>query len=53
VLSGVSMIERVMIALLYPLVGILVDRSLNAALLSLGAATVAGTLFLRMKRKQR
>jgi len=50
VLSGVSMIERVMIALLYPLVGALADRSLNLALLSLGAATVAGVLLLRMKR---
>jgi MFS family permease len=50
VLSGVSMIERVMIALLYPAVGALADRSLNAALLSLGAATVAAALFLRGKR---
>jgi len=50
VLSGVSMIERVMIALLYPAVGALADRSLNAALLSLGAATVAGAFFLRRGR---
>ncbi len=36
VLSGISMLERVLIALLYPFVGMIADLSLNAALLILG-----------------
>ncbi|MCX7026448.1 MAG: MFS transporter [Spirochaetes bacterium] len=51
VLSGVSMIEKVLIALLYPVVGALADRSLDAALVVLGVLTVASSLFLRTKRK--
>lgn len=50
VLSGVSMIERVLTSLLYPLVGLLMDRSLSLALLLLGAVTVGLSLFLRAKK---
>ncbi|HWR12430.1 MAG TPA: MFS transporter [Rectinemataceae bacterium] len=48
VLSGISMIERVLIALLYPLVGALADLSLNAALLILGGLTIVASLSLRV-----
>jgi len=40
VLSGLSMLERVIIMFLYPVVGLLADRSIGAACLFLGAAMV-------------
>lgn len=52
VLSGVSMVERVLIALLYPLVGALADRSLNLALACLGILTTACSLLLRPKARE-
>lgn len=48
VLSGVSMIERVVIMVLYPIVGLLADRSLSWALAALGAATIAAALATRI-----
>jgi len=50
VLSGISMIERVLIAALYPIVGALADMSLEAALLTLGALTTAAALAFRASR---
>ena len=41
VLSGISMVERISTMLLYPLVGLLADRSLCLALLALGLLTTA------------
>lgn len=40
VLSGLSMLERVIIMFLYPVVGLLADRSIGAACLFLGASMV-------------
>ena len=40
VLSGISMLERVIIMFLYPVTGLLADRSVGAACLFLGAAMV-------------
>ena len=48
VLSGISMIERVLIAVLYPLVGALADISLSTALLILGGLTLAASLSFRV-----
>lgn len=48
VLSGISMIERVLIAALYPLVGFLTDLSLTAALLTLGGLTIAASLAFKV-----
>jgi len=47
VLSGVSMIERVLIAALYPAVGALADLSLSATLAGLGCLTIVCSLALR------
>ncbi len=49
VLSGISMLERVLTAMLYPVVGILTDRSLNLTLVFLGVLTVSGSFFLRIR----
>lgn len=40
ILSGVSMLERAVVFALYPLIGAAADRSLSAAFLILGGATV-------------
>jgi MFS family permease len=48
VLSGISMLERVMIAALYPAVGALADLSLSAALVGLGCLTAICSLALRV-----
>ena len=48
VLSGISMLERVLIAALYPAVGALADLSLSATLVGLGCLTVASSLALRV-----
>jgi MFS family permease len=48
VLSGISMLERVLIAALYPAVGALADLSLSAALIGLGCLTVICSLALRV-----
>lgn len=48
VLSGVSMLERVLTTLLYPVVGLLSDRSLPGTFLLLGALTLAFALLLRV-----
>lgn len=48
VLSGISMLERVLIAALYPAVGALADISLSATLMGLGCLTIAFSLALRM-----
>ncbi len=40
VLSGISMLDRLVILLLYPLIGLLMDKSLTLALLLLGTATL-------------
>ena len=53
VLSGISMLERVLIALLYPFVGMIADRSLNAALLILGGLTIFASLALRVNETSR
>lgn len=49
VLSGISMLERVLIAMLYPLVGILTDLSLNMTLVFLGTLTLLFSLVLRIR----
>ncbi len=48
VLSGISMLERALIMALYPLVGLLADRSLSWTFLLLGACTIAFALFGRV-----
>jgi len=52
VLSGVSMLERIITAILYPLAGILTDISLNWTFLVMGLVTLAASLFLRVGRDQ-
>lgn len=48
VLSGISMLERVLIAALYPAVGALADISLSATLVGLGCLTAVCALALRV-----
>ena len=48
VLSGISMLERVLIAALYPAVGALADLSLSATLIGLGCLTLVCALALRV-----
>ncbi|MCE1196280.1 MFS transporter [bacterium] len=48
VLSGISMLERVLIAALYPAVGALADLSLSATLVGLGCLTMICSLALRV-----
>lgn len=48
VLSGISMLERVLIAALYPIVGALADLSLSTALLALGGLTIVCSISLRV-----
>jgi hypothetical protein len=50
VLSGISMVERILIALLYPLVGALADYSLDLTLIVLGCLTILASFVLRMGR---
>jgi MFS family permease len=50
VLSGISMVERILIALMYPLVGALADYSLNLTLIILGCLTILASLVLRVGR---
>ena len=45
VLSGVSMMERIITAVLYPVVGILADYSLNYVFLLLGSIIIIFTLY--------
>ncbi len=51
VLSGISMIERTLTALLYPLAGLLTDRSLSWTFLAMGAITVLVATFLRIDER--
>jgi MFS family permease len=48
VLSGVSIIERIATALLYPLVGLLTDISLKMTFLTLGIITIILSILLRV-----
>ncbi len=48
VLSGVSMMERILTTALYPAVGLLSDHSLSATFALLGALTLAFSLLLRV-----
>lgn len=50
VLSGVSMIERVLSTALYPVAGFLTDLSLNWTFLAMGSITIAFSLFLRVEK---
>ncbi|MBN1499896.1 MAG: MFS transporter, partial [Spirochaetes bacterium] len=50
VLSGVSMMERIVTASLYMLIGILSDISLSSALIAIGAITVVLSLVMRTDR---
>lgn len=49
VLSGVSMIERVIIMIMYPVTGLLADHSLAAAFLFLGAVTVIFSFIVKVE----
>jgi MFS family permease len=49
ILSGVSMIERIAMTLLYPVAGILTDISLNTALLAIGIITIILSIALRVE----
>jgi hypothetical protein len=49
ILSSVSLLERIMIALLYPIVGIITDYSLNYALVFLGALALIFTIVTRIE----
>ncbi len=50
-LSGISMVERVLIALLYPIVGAVADSSLEASLIGLGILTVFMSFAVRMRNE--
>ena len=50
VLSGISMVERILIAALYPVVGMLADHSLDATLIALGGLTVLASFILEVTR---
>ena len=52
VLSGVSMIERISTTLLYPVAGLLADKSLNMAFLVIGVITVLLAVLLRVEEDQ-
>lgn len=47
VLSGISMLERILIAALYPVVGVMADRSLDMTLIGLGVLTVLASFVVR------
>ncbi len=47
VLSGISMVERTLTAFLYPVAGLLTDRSLSWTFLAMGAITVLVSALLR------
>ncbi|HOT47334.1 MAG TPA: hypothetical protein PLM53_04025 [Spirochaetota bacterium] len=49
VLSGVSMIERVIIMVMYPVTGLLADHSLAAAFLFLGTTGVAFSFIVKVE----
>jgi hypothetical protein len=51
-LSGISMVERVLIALLYPIVGAVADSSLEASLIGLGILTVFMSFAVRIETSQ-
>ena len=51
VLSGISMIERAMTMLFYPLAGLLTDISLDWTFLAMGAITVFIAFFLRIDER--
>jgi MFS family permease len=51
VLSGISMIERAMTMLFYPLAGLLTDISLDWTFLAMGAITVFIAVFLRIDER--
>jgi MFS family permease len=48
VLSGIAMLDRLVIALFYPVVGLLLDKSLTFVLLLLGVATLIFALTTRI-----
>ena len=50
VLSGVSMVERIIVSLFYPLAGILMDFSARWTYLIIGAVTLVVSLALRVER---
>jgi len=52
VLSGISMIERVMIAMMYPVIGILSDMSLSFALIFLGGITFCFALMSQIEMRR-
>lgn len=47
ILSGVSMIERISTAIMYPFVGIMMDASLSYAMIMLGVLTIFFSLTIR------
>lgn len=49
VLSGVSMVERIIIMVLYPIAGLLADYSLAIAFLFLGASTVLFSFIVKIE----
>jgi MFS family permease len=52
VLSGISMLERALIMVFYPILGFLTDRSLSLTFLMLGTFTVAFAIFGRKTAKE-
>ena len=53
VLSGVSMFSRIIIAIFYPLSGILMDKNPHVTYLVIGIATVVFSFFLSTPRKEK
>jgi hypothetical protein len=51
VLSGISMIERAMTMVFYPLAGLLTDISLDWTFLAMGAITVFIAVFFRIDER--
>lgn len=51
VLSGISMVERIATALLYPVVGFFADKSLSFALILIGVITVFLSVVLRVEEE--
>ena len=49
VLSGVSMLEKIIVMILYPIIGLLADFSLWATFLFLGIATLIFSLMNRIE----
>ncbi len=51
VLSTISMVDRMSIAILYPVIGLIVEKSLNVAIIFVGVAIIICALLSRVEEK--